>query len=71
VARGTPLEGARLELRDVPAAGRCRACGTEARLGGFPLRCPACGALDVELTAGEELCVEAIEVDEMAAIGGR
>jgi hydrogenase nickel incorporation protein HypA/HybF len=71
VARGTPLEGARLELRDIPAQGRCRECGTEAQQDGFPLCCPACGGLDVALTAGEELSVEAIEVDELALTGGR
>jgi len=71
VARETPLEGARLELRDVPAAGRCRVCGLENTLEGFPFACPACGGLDIELTAGEELSVDAIEVDDMALSGGR
>jgi hydrogenase nickel incorporation protein HypA/HybF len=71
VARDTPLEGARLELCDVPAAGRCRSCGTEGRLDGFPFACAACGELDIEVTEGEELSVDAIEVDEMALSGGR
>jgi len=71
IAKDTPLEGARLELRDVPAAGRCRDCGAQSALDGFPFACPACGALHVELTAGEELTVDAIEVDDMALSGGR
>jgi hydrogenase nickel incorporation protein HypA/HybF len=71
VTRETPLEGARLELRDVPAAGRCRECGAEGELDGFPFGCRACGGLEVEVTAGEELSVDAIEVDDMALSGGR
>jgi hydrogenase nickel incorporation protein HypA/HybF len=68
VAQGTPLEGAELELEEVPVAGRCRGCGTEGLLAAFPLACRACGGLAVELTQGEELSVEAIEVEhELAA----
>jgi hydrogenase nickel incorporation protein HypA/HybF len=70
VAHGTPLEGAELVLEDVPAAGRCRACGAEGPLGAFPLACATCGGLEVEVMAGEELLVEAIEVDEAVAMSG-
>ena len=64
LAQGTPLEGAELALHEVPAAGRCRACGTESRLDGFPLSCRACGSGDVEIVAGEELRVESLDVEE-------
>jgi Zn finger protein HypA/HybF involved in hydrogenase expression len=30
----------------------------------FPLRCAGCGGLEVELVAGEELLVDALEVDD-------
>ncbi len=63
VAHGTPLEGAELELCEVAAEGRCRACGTESVMGAFPLACGRCGGLDMEVIAGEELSVEALEVD--------
>jgi hydrogenase nickel incorporation protein HypA/HybF len=69
VAQGTPLEGAELVLEEVPAAGRCRACGRESRLGGFPLICAACGSADLEVTAGEELRVESLDVEEVAYDG--
>jgi hydrogenase nickel incorporation protein HypA/HybF len=64
VAQGTPLEGAELAMEEVPAAGRCRRCGTESELPGFPLRCSACGGLDLELLRGEELRVDALELEE-------
>ena len=72
VAAGTPVEGAELVLEVIPAAGSCRACGTVGELPGFPLVCGACGSADLELLRGEELCVEALELeDETTAIGGR
>jgi hydrogenase nickel incorporation protein HypA/HybF len=71
LAQGTELEGAELVMEEVPAAGRCRACGTESELPGFPLRCGACGGLDLELLRGEELLVDALELEEpMLTTGG-
>jgi hydrogenase nickel incorporation protein HypA/HybF len=64
VARGTPVEGAELELEEVPAAGVCRACGAESRLPGFPLQCRECGGFDLEVVRGEELLVEYLELEE-------
>jgi hydrogenase nickel incorporation protein HypA/HybF len=68
VSAGTVLEGAELEIEEVPAAGRCTRCGTEGPLAAFPLRCEACGGLDVAVTRGEELLVQAIEVDDDQAV---
>ena len=64
VAKGTEAEGAELVMVEVPAAGRCRACGSESELPGFPLRCAVCGGLDIELLRGEELLVDALELEE-------
>jgi hydrogenase nickel incorporation protein HypA/HybF len=66
-ARDTVADGAELEIVDVPAGGRCRSCGAEGDLDAFPFACALCGATDVELTRGEELLVEAVEVEEVAA----
>ena len=65
VAEGTPVEGAELEMENVPATGVCRDCGTESRLQTFPLQCGACGGFDLELLAGEELFVESLELEEV------
>ncbi|MEW6636158.1 MAG: hydrogenase maturation nickel metallochaperone HypA [Actinomycetota bacterium] len=64
VAEGTPVEGAELEMEEVPATGICRECGVESRLDGFPLQCRACGGLDLQIIAGEELLVEFLELEE-------
>jgi hydrogenase nickel incorporation protein HypA/HybF len=63
LTEGTPLEGAELVIEDVPARGRCRACGAETALTTFPLRCESCGGLDQEMVAGEELLVDALELE--------
>ncbi len=65
VAEGTPVEGAKLEIEDVPATGLCRGCGAESRLESFPLQCEACGGFDLELLEGEELYVEYLELEEV------
>ncbi len=64
VAEGTPAEGAELEMEEVPATGRCRACAEESRFGGFPLQCDSCGGFDLEILSGEELLVESLELEE-------
>lgn len=64
LANGTSLEGAELVIEDVPARGICRPCGVETTMTDFPLQCSACGGLDLELLAGEELLVDALELEE-------
>ena len=70
VAEGTAVEGAELELEEVPATARCRECGGESRLGEFPAACPACGGLDVEVVGGDELVVESLELEEESGTEG-
>ena len=72
VAQGTAVEGAALTLHDVPAAGDCRACGAHTTFAELPFACGACGGFDIELTQGEELQVESLELEEeLATEGGR
>jgi hydrogenase nickel incorporation protein HypA/HybF len=68
VAQGTVLDGAELALEEVPAAVRCRACGAEGRVDGFPLACRACGGWDVAVIAGEELRVESLDLETQEEI---
>jgi hydrogenase nickel incorporation protein HypA/HybF len=70
VAQGTPVEGAELTIEEIAAAGRCRACGSTSVQADFPLQCERCGGLDLELIAGEELLVEALELEEVVTTTG-
>jgi hydrogenase nickel incorporation protein HypA/HybF len=64
ITAGTELEGAELALEEVPARVVCTACEQETTLTEFPMHCGACGGFDVEVTAGEELLVVSIEVED-------
>jgi hydrogenase nickel incorporation protein HypA/HybF len=68
--RGTVAEGATLVLEQVAAAGRCRACGERTTFAAFPFICEACGGWDIELTQGQELQVEALELEAALATKG-
>ena len=59
--RGTPLDGARLEIDEIPARSRCRTCGAEHVLADALPLC-ACGSADVEMAAGNELRIKEVEV---------
>jgi hydrogenase nickel incorporation protein HypA/HybF len=60
-SRGTSLEGATLDVVEVPARGRCRACGSEHVMRRFGTSC-TCGSFDLELIAGGELRLKEVEV---------
>jgi hydrogenase nickel incorporation protein HypA/HybF len=62
VAQGTCIEGAVLEIEDVPARIVCRNCTTESRVTEFPFACPSCRGFDVDVVSGDELLVDALEV---------
>lgn len=72
VAAGTEVEGAELRVEHVPVRVRCARCAAENEAPEFPLACAACGGLDVEVVAGDELLVESLEIEEeLAALRGR
>lgn len=60
-SKGTPAEGARLEIIEVPGRARCRACAAEVLLARPFGRC-VCGGTDLEWLSGEELKVKELEV---------
>jgi hydrogenase nickel incorporation protein HypA/HybF len=64
ITQGTSLDGAELLIEHVPAAGRCRSCAAESVLEEFPLWCLRCGGLDMEVLSGEELLIDALELEE-------
>jgi hydrogenase nickel incorporation protein HypA/HybF len=70
-AHGTPIEGAQLEVEQIPVVVTCRRCGQPSEPDGFPLACRACGDLNVTVVQGEELLVESLELEaELMTSGG-
>lgn len=65
VSEGTAMSGARMDVSQVPARIRCRACDHEAPLGDLPVfACAECGGVNVEVTAGEEFLITSLELSE-------
>jgi hydrogenase nickel incorporation protein HypA/HybF len=66
-AQGTPLEGARLDIEDVPLTVFCPFCSTERQLASIQrLRCPVCDEPTPDVTGGRELELTALEVSDHA-----
>lgn len=67
-AQGTPLEGARLEIEDVPVTVHCPLCGVEQPLPSIQsFHCPICGTPTPDVVQGRELELTALEVQDHAA----
>jgi hydrogenase nickel incorporation protein HypA/HybF len=63
-ARGTRLEGAALEIMEIPGMARCRACGAPVTLGASPIgTCASCGGFDLQVVSGQELRIKAVEIN--------
>lgn len=61
----TLLEGAKLEIIEIPGLARCRQCQTEVTLE-MPFGiCPSCGSSDLEIFQGEELKIKELELEEL------
>ena len=60
-ARDTPLEGARLDIVDVPGVGRCGSCEHVMEIADLVTRCP-CGNPFLEILRGQELRIRSVEV---------
>jgi hydrogenase nickel incorporation protein HypA/HybF len=63
VTEGTELAGAALEVERVPAQLRCRDCGRSQPMAGIAFACSACASVAVDIEAGEEFDVIALDVE--------
>jgi hydrogenase nickel incorporation protein HypA/HybF len=59
VSRGTPAEGAKLNITISPLKARCSSCKKEFELSSQ--KCPSCGGVGIEIVSGKELLVERVE----------
>ncbi len=60
-AKGTPLEGSRLEIVEVEGRARCRECGALQVVDDWLALC-GCGSADLDVSAGRELRIREVEV---------
>lgn len=59
--KGTPMEGAILEIEEVQLTGRCALCGAVFRIEGCHSVCPACYSASIEKITGAELDIVSME----------
>lgn len=63
LSKGTPAEGARLHFREVVLEMTCTDCGGRFSPGEQVANCPQCGGPRVNVVAGHEFYLEAIDVE--------
>lgn len=61
-AQGTPLQGAILEIIEIPGQGRCRDCGQVMALEMPYGVCDSCDSLAIDIIAGQELRLKNMEI---------
>nr|WP_119260926.1 hydrogenase maturation nickel metallochaperone HypA [cyanobacterium endosymbiont of Rhopalodia gibberula] len=60
--QGTVLEGATLEIIEVPGIGKCQDCGAEVKLSQPFGRCDCCRSAKLDIIQGQELKIKEMEV---------
>lgn len=63
VTRGTMCDGAALNVKIVPATGRCPICLTTFKVSDFMAPCPDCGTWPIGIQGGREMSLRAVEVE--------
>ncbi len=63
ISRGTSVEDTCLNFRREPAELLCLTCDQRYPSGGNGAVCPTCGSEKIKVVAGEEIYLEAIEVE--------
>lgn len=63
VARGTVVEGARLEIERPPGQAHCLACGVAVTVSRRDDPCPQCGGFQLVVTGGDDLRLKELEVE--------
>ena len=58
----TRLEGARLNIEQVPVVAVCKACGAKMTIDEPAFACQTCSSGDIELISGKELDIVSIEI---------
>ena len=63
-SEGTVLEGASLEIEEIPISIYCPDCGKSWGEENVGLRCPYCGGSNADMKTGMELDIDSIEVED-------
>lgn len=64
LAPGTPVESARVDIRQPKAVCCCRACGSQTEIETVDCRCPRCGSSEITIEGGRDMILESIELED-------
>jgi hydrogenase nickel incorporation protein HypA/HybF len=62
VKRGSPAEGAELDIEQVPGAAWCMQCSRNVSIGERTDPCPECGSWQLQVTGGDQMRVKELEL---------
>lgn len=60
----TELDGAKLEVEEIPITIKCIDCNAESILDEPIFQCPKCQSFNVQLVTGKELSISEIEIED-------
>jgi len=63
LARGTPAEGALLDIVEEPVRVECEACGVS-EVRAFTVDCPRCHGPNVSVTGGDSLSILSLDIED-------
>jgi hydrogenase nickel incorporation protein HypA/HybF len=63
ISKDTPAQGAKLHFKRIPTEMRCRDCNVRYQPAAEDPACPDCGGFNIQIVAGEEFYLEAIDVE--------
>ncbi|THB74351.1 MAG: hydrogenase maturation nickel metallochaperone HypA [Desulfobacteraceae bacterium] len=64
ITKDTPLEGAVLDITEVPVGIRCKGCNRQWEVDQPAFQCPNCQEAEVEMISGREIEIISIELAE-------
>jgi hydrogenase nickel incorporation protein HypA/HybF len=68
-SEGTLAQSAALRIQDVPARLRCKQCRVVTIVRQPPFQCERCSSASVEIVSGDEVLVDAVELENGKVIG--
>ena len=63
ITEGTLLEGAKLDIIDIPLKMKCKKCSHIFEVKDYSYNCPLCENSDCEMISGDELLIKNLEVE--------
>jgi len=68
ITEGTPLQGARLEIEQVPLRAHCTGCGRDGEIAPTLFACSECGGTSLTVISGREMQLRDIEVEDCEGV---